>query len=103
MKSKALIRNINLPDAPKPTKAFKSAEKPLITGWESALTAEGKERARTNGHRNNPRAWTDDEMTLIRRMIRAGNDLQEIADRLPRRTEVAVDAKIRKMRKKGEL
>lgn len=65
--------------------------------------AEKLRKARESSQENRKDAWTDEEIEILKRMVKGGYDLNIIAENLPDRTFGAVEAKARKMRKRGEL
>lgn len=83
-----------------PDKVSKAIEFGMIPRHEYA---EKLQRARESSRANRKDAWTDEEIEILKRMFKGGYDLNIIAENLPDRTFGAVEAKARKMRKRGEL
>lgn len=100
MSSKAYLKSINLPAAPKPTLPVKTEEK----FSKISLVAETQRRKGTEQSvRANPNAWTQDEEKKLKKLYQQGFSREEIANNFPARTISAVNSKIRVMRIRGQL
>lgn len=91
----------------KPTVAVRVPDKPKFVP-EFHLIPEKEfneklEKARRSSYASRKDAWRDDEIRTLRSMVKQGYGYKEIAPHLPDRTTAAVEARIRKMRKRGEL
>lgn len=47
--------------------------------------------------------WNDEELGTLTDMYKQGYSYEEIALHIPTRTQIAIESKLRKMRKRGEL
>ena len=109
-RSKAYLRRTKtgvLPDAPEPTKPVRTdRQNGPIVDYDMIPRREYEEklkRGRKNSYANRSDAWTEEEEKTVIRMTRGGYDADEIAKRITGRTATAVEAKILRMKKKGEI
>lgn len=100
MRSKALIRNIALPEAPKPTLPVRIDDKPPIS---TVITKERREKAVAASNKTRIGLWTYEEERNLKKLVRRGLSTKEIAEHFPARTLSAVSSKIRKMRLRGQI
>lgn len=91
-------KDIVLRPVKNPTKSFRAEEKPVIKGFGGLCDWE-RERIR----KSPPNAWSYEEVRVLKKMHRQGHDVETIANKLPKRTLTAVEAKLRSMKKRGEL
>ncbi len=96
-----------LPSAPTPTKPVRIQQDNKTVVELASYPQEEVERRRKIAQQNSIKSrsdvWDRDEVETLRTMARGGYSLEEITACLPRRTVDAVEAKYRRMRKKGEI
>ena len=67
------------------------------------ITDEQRARAVKSRNEHLENAWTYEEISKLKKMYKSGMSRKEIIGSFPNRTLGAVDSKLRKMIKKGEL
>lgn len=111
MRSKAYVKKGNLPMAPSPTRPVRSEgvdseiarDMNLHCFSPEVITDEQRERAVRSRIEHLANAWTYEEIEQLKRLYKSGISRKEITGSFPNRTREAVDSKLRKMIKKGEL